>query len=213
MPRALPTGVCEDDGSRADGQRDMSKPQRVYMRPHEGEDWGSDSFLQRFVDALEAAAAAQGEPTDDQRHLAMCVDIATRAHERQLDKAGRPYIGHPLRVMSRVEGLHTQMAAVLHDVLEDTTVTSEELRDRGVPDPVIDAVETLTRRTGESYESFVRRIVESGDPIALQVKHADIADNTDPDRLAELPEDTRARLTKKYRAALRILGSSTRRTT
>jgi hypothetical protein len=73
-------------------------------------------------------------------------------------------------------------------------------------------VETLTRRAGESYESFVRRIVESGDPIAMQVKGADIADNTDPERPAELPDDTRTRLVQKYKTAVNVLGSSTRRT-
>lgn len=87
-PEPCPQVSAKMTEVRADGRRDMSKPQRVYMRPHEGEDWGSESFLQRFVDALEAAAAAQDEPTDDERRLAMCVDIATKAHEGQLDKAG-----------------------------------------------------------------------------------------------------------------------------
>ena len=178
------------------------------MRPEEGEDWTSQSFLERFSDALREAAAAQGEPTADERMLTKSIDIATKAHEGQLDKAGQPYIGHPLRVMSRVQGEHARMAAVLHDVLEDTPITSEELLDLGVPDDVVATVETLTRRAGEGYESFVRRVAESGDAAALQVKRADIADNMDPERLADLPEDTRARLTQKYEGALNILEGS-----
>ena len=61
------------------------------------------------------------------------VRIATDAHEGQIDKSGKPYIGHPVRVMNRVEGERERMAAVLHDVIEDTRVTAEDLRAAGCP--------------------------------------------------------------------------------
>lgn len=146
----------------------------------------------------------------DERLLAICVELATRAHDGQVDRSGHPYIGHPMRVMARVRDPRAKMAAVLHDVLEDSALTSSDLLDRGVPDDVIAAVETLSKRAGESYEAFVQRIAVSGDPIALQIKRADIADNSDPARLAQLDEETRDRLAAKYRRGLEILDGSDR---
>lgn len=78
------------------------------------------------------------------------IEIAARAHAGQVDKAGAPYILHPLRVMLAVKTEEQQMAAVLHDVVEDTEVTFNELRAEGFAANVLEAVKALTKRDGES---------------------------------------------------------------
>ena len=131
------------------------------------------------------------------------VRIATDAHDGQIDKSGKPYIGHPLRVMNRVEGEQERMAAVLHDVIEDTPVTADDLRAAGCPERVVTAVVALSHLPGEPQADYLARV--AADAIAVIVKHADIADNTSPARFAALDEATRARLRVKYDTALRLL--------
>ncbi|MCB0987832.1 MAG: hypothetical protein KDB09_08680 [Acidimicrobiales bacterium] len=116
--------------------------------------------------------------------VADAVRIAREAHSGQADKAGQPYIGHVLRVMGRVDTDVEKMAAALHDVIEDTDATPESLLDLGVPEEVVDAVLALTKRAGETYSDFVDRV--GAHPIARQVKIADLADNSDPRRIAAL---------------------------
>jgi (p)ppGpp synthase/HD superfamily hydrolase len=135
--------------------------------------------------------------------LADAVALATSAHEGQVDKSGRPYIGHPLRVMASVEGEHAQMAAVLHDVIEDTPVTAEDLTARGCPTAVVDAVVALSHLPAEPQDVYLRRVATN--PLAVTVKRADIADNLSPARMARLDDATRARLEIKYATALRLL--------
>jgi (p)ppGpp synthase/HD superfamily hydrolase len=135
--------------------------------------------------------------------LSDAIAIATSAHDGQVDKSGRPYIGHPLRVMKSVEGEHAQMAAVLHDVIEDTPVTAEDLTARGCPSNVVDAVVALSHLPGEPQEDYLRRV--AANPLAVTVKRADIADNLSPARMARLDDATRARLEIKYATALRLL--------
>ncbi|GAA2753515.1 HD domain-containing protein [Amnibacterium kyonggiense] len=141
------------------------------------------------------------------RHLLEQVElarqIATRAHAGQTDKAGRPYIAHPQRVAARLTDLQAQAVAWLHDVLEDTNVTSEDLRIAGVDEDVIRVVDLLSR-TGDDVD-YSARI--AADPLAREVKLADIADNTDPERTALLDPDTRDRLAEKYAHARRALGA------
>lgn len=126
--------------------------------------------------------------------------IAEAAHAGQVDKAGQPYIDHPRRVAVRLEKGSAPAEAVaagwLHDVLEDTDVTADELREAGVPEETIAAVEAVTKREGESVEGYAARIKATA--LALEVKHADLADNSDPERLALLNEATRTRLEGKY---------------
>jgi (p)ppGpp synthase/HD superfamily hydrolase len=123
--------------------------------------------------------------------------LATEYHAGQVDKAGRPYLGHPLRVADRVSHLEAEViaAALLHDVLEDTAATEGDLAAAGIPATVIDAVVLLTK-TGGSLADYYARI--RAHPVALAVKLADIADNTDPDRQAQLAPEVRERLKRKY---------------
>ncbi|MET9231358.1 phosphohydrolase [Lentzea sp. NPDC003310] len=131
------------------------------------------------------------------------ITIATAAHDGQVDKSGRPYIGHPLRVMASVTGEHEQMAAVLHDVIEDTSVTAADLLSRGCPTAVVDAVVALSHLPEEPQEDYLRRV--AANPLALSVKRADIGDNLSPARLARLDEATQERLKAKYARALGLL--------
>jgi hypothetical protein len=134
--------------------------------------------------------------------LERAVSFAARAHAGQVDKAGRAYIFHPLRMMERVKTTEQKMAAVLHDVVEDCGVTLEQLRAEGFPQGVVDAVDNLTKRVvdgaEESYEEFIRRAAEH--PIARHVKLADLEDNMDLSRIATPTAKDFARV-EKYRAA------------
>jgi (p)ppGpp synthase/HD superfamily hydrolase len=134
--------------------------------------------------------------------LELAIALAARAHQGQVDKGGAPYILHPLRVMLRVSTNEERMAAVLHDVVEDCGWTLEQLASEGFPPEVIDAVDALTKRPGEEYEAFVLRA--GANAIARKVKLADLADNSDPQRIAVFTERDRARL-EKYRRAAEVL--------
>lgn len=135
--------------------------------------------------------------------LSDAIAIATAAHEGQVDKSGRPYIGHPLRVMASVSGEHAQMAAVLHDVIEDTPVTAADLLARGCPTAVVDAVVALSHLPDEPQADYLRRV--AANPLAAIVKRADIADNLSPARMARLDAAVQERLQAKYATALRLL--------
>ncbi|QQS14821.1 MAG: HD domain-containing protein [Rhodospirillales bacterium] len=130
------------------------------------------------------------------------VALAAQAHRGQVDKAGQPYILHPLRVMLRVAGDDARMAAVLHDVVEDTEWTPARLRAAGYPEAVVRAVEHLTRGAGETYPEFIARAAT--DAVAREVKLADLADNMDVRRLGEVTAKDEERLAR-YRAAWRQL--------
>lgn len=132
------------------------------------------------------------------------IQVARRAHEGQLDKGGRPYIGHPLRVMGSLRDEHERMAAVLHDVVEDTAVTLADLKAAGCPEEVLAAVAAISKQPGEDQTAYLTRV--AANPIARAVKRADIADNMSPDRLSRLDTATQERLRAKYESALRVLG-------
>jgi len=134
--------------------------------------------------------------------LERAIALAAEKHAGQLDKAKAPYILHPIRVMLGVETLEEKMAAVLHDVVEDTDVTLADLAAEGFSPAVVRAVDALTRRKGEDYMDFVRRA--GADPVARQVKLADLADNMDLSRLPNPGEDDNVRL-EKYRRARALL--------
>ena len=114
------------------------------------------------------------------------LQIAAKAHEGQKDKEGQPYILHPLRAMMSVEGEEAQIVAILHDVIEDTSVTADDLRQAGFSEKVIDAVLCVTHRKDESYAEYVVRC--KGNEIARRVKLADLEDNSRLDRTILRPQ-------------------------
>ena len=138
--------------------------------------------------------------------LEEAISIAVEAHRGHKDKFGKPYILHPLRVMQRVETQEEKIVAVLHDVIEDTDWTPAMLTERGFPKRLLDALERLTKRKGESYPAFVRR--SASNPIARRVKLADLEDNLDLRRLPRITERDRKRL-NKYLRAYRWLSAQT----
>jgi guanosine-3',5'-bis(diphosphate) 3'-pyrophosphohydrolase len=119
------------------------------------------------------------------------IEIAATAHTGQRDKAGQPYIFHPLRVMFRVDGEHEQMAAVLHDVVEDTAITIEDLAREGFPPEVLRAVTALTKLPGETRLEAAYRA--AADPVARKVKLADNAENMDLSRIPNPTDKDHAR--------------------
>ena len=130
--------------------------------------------------------------------------LSRAAHAGQVDKSGAPYAAHPARVAARVADDPLAAAvAWLHDVIEDTGVDAAQLRRTGFPDEVLDAVLLLTRDDAVPADDYYRAI--RANPIALRVKLADIADNSDPARLATIDVPTRERLRRKYSHALTVL--------
>jgi len=134
--------------------------------------------------------------------LERAIRIAVNAHAGQKDKAGAPYILHPLRVMMKMAGDIEMIAAVLHDVIEDTACTLDKLRREGFPEEIITALDYLTRREAETYPDFIKRVKENA--LALRVKLADLEDNMNADRLPLITEKDRQRLAK-YREAFACL--------
>lgn len=134
--------------------------------------------------------------------LNKAIQIATRAHNGQVDQAGQPYILHPLRVMLNRETELEQICAVLHDVIEDSDITLEYLRQEGFSQAVITAVDCLTKRAGESYDDYIGRILTN--ETACRVKLADLLDNMNLTRIANPSEEDKAKLRKYELAADRI---------
>ena len=133
------------------------------------------------------------------------IELALRAHTGQVDKGGEPYILHPLRLMLRMDGEAEAIAAVLHDVVEDADIGLDDLRASGFPEEAIQAIDCLTKRKGEDYEAFVRR-VETNE-IARKVKIADLEDNLNIARIPNLAPLDLERVAK-YHRALRLLRGS-----
>jgi hypothetical protein len=130
--------------------------------------------------------------------LEHAIALAAKAHQGQVDKAGAPYILHPLRVMLSLITVEERITAVLHDVIEDCGWSPEMLRAEGFSETIIEAVDSVTRRTGESYEDFVLRA--AANPVGRRVKLADLRDNCDLSRIAAPTQRDHERVTKYHRA-------------
>ena len=130
------------------------------------------------------------------------IRLAVEAHHGQRDKVGQPYILHPLRVMFRLTTEAEQIVGVLHDVVEDTKYTFDDLRRLGYSEQILEALDGVTRRESESYEEFVLRSKKN--PIARKVKLADLDDNMDPRRMIGVTDKDMERLAR-YRKAWAVL--------
>jgi (p)ppGpp synthase/HD superfamily hydrolase len=137
--------------------------------------------------------------------LEKAILIATNAHQGQTDKAGKPYILHPLRLMfSRIDETE-RICAVLHDVIEDTHITLDCLRNEGFSEEILSALDALTRKSNESYDEFISRIINN--EIACYVKLADLCDNMHLSRIKNPAEKDYERVKKYRKAADRIIFS------
>lgn len=134
--------------------------------------------------------------------IEVAISIALKAHKGQVDKGGNPYILHPLAVMNRVETIEEKIVAVLHDVVEDTEVTIDQLREIGFSEEILEAINLLTRAKEDSYEEFIDKTLKNR--IARNVKIADIKENMNLSRIQDPSEQDYMRL-EKYKRALERL--------
>ena len=107
--------------------------------------------------------------------LGKAIAIAVESHTGQIDKKGDPYILHPLRMMFKADTMEEKIIAILHDVIEKTEKDFEFLRNAGISDKVILAVDALSRRSGESYDKYIDRVAQN--KLAKTIKILDLKDN------------------------------------
>lgn len=137
--------------------------------------------------------------------LQRAIEIATEAHKGQFDKSGKDYIGHPLRVMDMGKTEEEKIVGVLHDVIEDTDWTFEELAEEGFSKEVIDALRCVTKLSeNENYDDFIERVKKN--PLAVAVKINDLSDNMDIRRLPYLSDKDVKRLKKYLKAYKKLIG-------
>lgn len=129
--------------------------------------------------------------------IELAIRIAAEQHAGQKDKAGACYIMHPLRLMMRMNTDTARIAAVLHDVVEDSSITLDDLREAGIPSEAVRVVDLLTRRPGQGKEAYYRRLGSDG--VARAIKLADLEDNMDVRRLRRVtPRDCRRMSRYRY---------------
>lgn len=133
-----------------------------------------------------------------ERILQKAIAIATESHKNQVDRGGAPYIGHVTRVMQAGQTIEERIAGILHDIVEDTPWTFEDLLKEGIPPQIVDAIRCLTKRENETYDRFIERVKTN--PIAVAVKLNDLRDNMDVTRLPTISDKDIERL-RKYHLA------------
>ena len=137
-------------------------------------------------------------------YINTAAEIAIKKHRNQVDKIGMPYILHPMAVASLLDTPEQKCAGLLHDILEDTDMTEEDLLEAGIPARVVEIVKLVTHEKpceGKDYEDYLTKI--KADPDARAVKLADLTHNTDPKRAAQ---DAKAEARKeKYARAKQFL--------
>ena len=126
------------------------------------------------------------------------IGLMLEKHRGQMDKAGKPYYGHLIRVAQDVFTGKRKIVALLHDIVEDTDATPEFLLQQGFPSEIVEAVDAISHREDESYEAFIDRVAQN--PLATTVKISDLEDNMDIFRLNEITEEDRLRLYKYLKA-------------
>lgn len=140
--------------------------------------------------------------------LERAIEIATEAHQGQFDKAGNDYIGHPLRVMEAGKTTNEKIVGVLHDVVEDSDWSFEQLADEGFSDEIIEALRCLTKLSNiEPYDKFIARVKTN--PLAIAVKINDLSDNMDIRRLPYLSDKDIKRLKRYLKAYKQLTGEPT----
>ena len=128
--------------------------------------------------------------------------ICYQAHEGQVDSGGAPYVFHPVHLAEQMESETEICIALLHDVLEDSSYTGDDLREFGFPETIVETVELLTRKPGTPYMEYIESL--KGNELACKIKRADLAHNCDLSRLEEITEFDQLRK-EKYKKALLLL--------
>jgi guanosine-3',5'-bis(diphosphate) 3'-pyrophosphohydrolase len=134
--------------------------------------------------------------------LDQAIYVATKNHYRQFDKAGLPYILHPMRVMMSIDTIPEKIVVILHDVLEDTDLTSDNLIELRIPEWLVSVVKILTKVPGQNYSEYLNNIMTS--ETAIKVKIADMRDNADLLRYHDL-EEKHLKMIKKYHKGIKFL--------
>ncbi len=129
------------------------------------------------------------------QNIKKAINIAFKAHEGQYDKGGYPYIMHPLHLAEEMTTENEVITALLHDVLEDSEISLDFIKEQGFSEDVTNALVSLTRRKDEEYSEYIKRIKNTGG-IALSVKKADLRHNMALERLENLTEKDKERLIK-----------------
>ena len=132
----------------------------------------------------------------------IALELAVEKHKNQTDKAGNPYILHPLHVMENVNSKEGKIVAILHDIIEDTDITEDYLLKIGLSKRIVDAVVALTRSEDIDYQEYIKNL--SSNPLAKEVKLADLEHNMDLKRLPTLEEKDLER-NRKYQIAYHYL--------
>lgn len=133
-----------------------------------------------------------------QEIIDLAINIARKAHQGQTDKVGLPYLFHSMRVMNRGYNDDERIAGILHDVVEDSDTTCNDLLQAGIPSHIVEAIDCLTHREGESYEAYVERCANND--LAKRVKMHDLTDNMDLRRLPEVTDKDLDRLNRYIKA-------------
>lgn len=134
--------------------------------------------------------------------LQFALELAIEKHKNQTDKSGKPYILHPLHVMETVQSDDAKIVAILHDIIEDTDVTEEDLLKAGLSKHIVDAIVMLSKPYDEDYMDYVKKVASN--PLAKEVKLADLQHNMDLRRLSTLKERDLVR-NRKYQIAYHYL--------
>lgn len=168
--------------------------------------WPDDERYEKYSIITEKKAF---ELIDEQRKalnelLELAKTVAVKAHEGQLDKGGSPYINHPVAVAAALESTEHKIVALLHDVCEDSSVTTTELLTMGFTKRIVNSVSILTKRDNENYEDYLAKVKQ--DSNAWHVKIADIEHNMDIARIPD-PSEKDSKRIEKYKKALEFLKS------
>lgn len=130
------------------------------------------------------------------------IDISYNAHKGQYDKAGKPYVSHPIYVAGKMKSNKEIIVALLHDVIEDTELTLEYLIEEGYSEDIVDAIDAITKRQEEEYFEYIERVKQN--PLAKKIKIEDLKHNMDLNRI-ENPTDRDLERVERYKKALEIL--------
>ena len=134
----------------------------------------------------------------------MALKISFDAHKNQVDKSGMPYVYHPFHLAEQMDDEYTTCVALLHDVVEDTDITLDDLKKEGFPKEVTDAIVLMTHDDDVPYLEYVAKIKRN--PLTTSVKLADLKHNSDLTRLDEVDSKALERV-EKYRKAIQILST------
>ena len=129
------------------------------------------------------------------------LELVLRVFEDKTDKGGLPYFNHLFKVYSDVSSYDEKIVALLHDTVEDTDITFEDLKEFGYNDEIIEALTYLTKKKGEYYPDYIDRIINSNNKMAISVKLSDLKHNMDITRIKNPTVNDYERISKRYEPA------------